>query len=266
MFRELPDISWIGIDLNGNMAMVTVIEGTPETEPVDLSSACHIVAVREGYIETIIAREGKEVVTKGDFVEEGDLLITGILAIEDKTYTSDPENPELRYVHANGEVYAKTVHRFIRYQEKRELQKRLTGKSLWGFSIMIGDLQLDTSRIFWPYHQASFEERVVLNWLRPIPLRLKVNRQWEVEIQKEERTEQSIQSEGNRQARAAIKENIKESALIINKSLKFEAEENIIKVIILIEALEQIGVEKAFLPSDNSTNTEGTDALGEHTN
>lgn len=266
MFQALPDISWIGITLKGNMAVATVIEGTPELEQVDTSKACHIVATREGYIETIIAREGKEAVAKGDFVEEGDMLITGILTIEDKTYTSDPENPPLRYVHANGEVYAKTVYRFIRYQEKNDILKKLTGKSLWGFSIKIGDLILDTSKILWPYDQAIYEEKEIVDWIRPIPFRLMINRQMEVQTEKVERTEASIESLGNRQARDAIKENISELARISNKSLKFSAEENIIKVIIMVEAVEQIGAEKAFLPGDTNDNKEGIDALGEPAN
>lgn len=48
--------------------------------------------------------------------------------------------------------------------------------------------------------------------------------------------------------------------------MKFSAEENIIKVIIMVEAIEQIGAEKAFLPGDANANKEGIDALGEPAN
>lgn len=269
MFRQIADISWIGITLKGNLAEVTVIEGTEPITAVDVNQPCHIVATKEGYIVKSIAREGKELVTQGDFVNVGDVLISGILPIEDKTYRQDPGKATERYVHAKGEVYAKIVYRYTYYQEKEELKKEKTGKNIPGFSLTIGNFTFNTARIFWPYDSAIYEERLVFDFLRPIPIRFGINRQSEVELSKQLRSQQSIEKRGKQQIREAMKENIPESAQILNKSLKFYAEENIMMVIIMIDALEEIGEEQTFIPADKGKPVEapeeGTVPIGEST-
>lgn len=59
-----------------------------------------------------------------------------------------------------------------------------------------------------------------------------------------------MEKQAKRQARQLIQENVPQSAQILNKSLKFLPEENIIKVTIMVEALEQIGEKKPFIPQD----------------
>lgn len=249
MFRQLEDISWIGITYKGNLAEVTVVEGTEPINKVNLDQPCHIVAAKEGYINKIIAREGNESVTKGDFVHPGDILISGVLPIEDKTYSQDPEVPNERYTHAKGEVYAKIVYRFTYYQEKEDIKKKKTGKMIPGLSLTIGNFKFNTADLFRPYNSAIYHEHLLLNLVQPFPIQIGVNRQWEVKLQKEKREQKSIEEQGKRQAREAIRENIPDSAQILNKSLKFYREENIIKVIIMIEALEEIGKEQGFTPA-----------------
>lgn len=270
LFKRFPDISWVGIHLNGNLALVQIVENEPVPEKINDQGYSNIVAAKEGYIESVVAREGKVSTQKGDFVQVGDILITGILPIEDKTYQRDPDQPAYRYVKANGEVYARTVYRFVRYQEKEELQKNKTGRNVYGFNLSVGQFHWNTMKLLWPYDHAIYEEIVLCNLIRPIPLKIVVTRQWEIELERVSRTDEAKEQEGNRQTRAAIKETIDGSAQILKKSLKFEEEENIIKVIIMVEALEQIGKEEPLLPQENEINRddtkEGTETIGELTN
>lgn len=250
MYRKLGILSWIGITFKGGLAEVTVVEGTEPIEEVDESQPCHIIAVKEGYIEKVIAKEGKGEVEKGDFVHVGDVLISGILEIEDKTYSLDPESKVYRYVHADGEVYAKTVYRFICYQDVYKLEKRKTGKSIPGIRLTIGDRTLSTSGFITPFETSVYEEKKLIDILWPVPLELAVNRVSELELYRGKRTGEEVEKQAKRQARQLIQENVPQSAQIINKSLKFLPEENIIKVTIMVEALEQIGEKKPFIPRD----------------
>ena len=266
MFDQIQNLAWIGVTLQGNLAVVQLVEGTPETKTIDETTPCQIVALKEGYIDSILAREGKPSVVQGDFVNVGDILISGILPIDDKTYTSDPANPIMRYVHANGEVYGKTVYRFIRYQPKEDVIKNRTGKKRFGLSVTFGTKQLDTFGRHWPYEEAVCDETERMIVYRPIPIRIATKTQWEVTIERKDRTEADMEELGQKQAREAIKSEIPEDARILKKSLKFEEEENIIKVVILVEAIEQIGVQRPILPQEirqpNHTE-EGTEAIGE---
>ncbi|MGI6732965.1 MAG: sporulation protein YqfD [Anaerovoracaceae bacterium] len=250
MYRSLDTISWIGITFKGGLAEVTVVEGTEPVDRVEDGQPCHIVAAKEGYIEKIIAREGKEAVVKDDFVRVGDVLISGILEIEDKTYSRDPDSVIYRYVHAEGEVYAKTVYRFICYQETHNLEKRKTGRSIPGIRLTLGNRTWNTSGLIAPFDTSLYEEKKILDLIWPFPVEIAVNRVWELELYREKRTREQIEKQAKRQTRELIRNNIPASAQILNKSLKFLPEENIIKVTIMIEALEQIGAKRAFIPRE----------------
>ncbi len=249
MFRSHPELCFIGIKYIGNLAEVNLVEGSfldPDMDNVDIPR--NIVAKKDGYVEKIIARQGSKEAEEGQFVRKGDILISGLMPIEDKTYKRDPEGTGslFRYVHAEGEVYAKIIYRFIAYQQKHEIIKKLSGRSMPGIAFTIGGFSLDTTDIISPYDTAICEQKVLINQIRPIPIRLCINRQNEVSLVKKERDEKDIERLANQQARAAIRENIPEFIEIINKSLKFYPEENIIKIVIMVETLEEIGTAGAF--------------------
>lgn len=270
MFKKIPDLRWIGIRFRGNLAEVTIVEGTEIIPEVNKDQPCHIVAAKEGYIEKSVARQGKEAVSKGDFVHVGDLLISGILPIEDKTYSRGTDVALERYVHAEGEVFARTVYRFIRYQEKDKLIKSETGRKVPGFVLSIGNLHINTTDLLWPYDSSIYEVKEVLDILWPVPVRFAIHSQKEVELKYEKKDEESIEKQAKLHMREAIKDNIPDSAQILNNSLKFSQEENIIKVTIMIEALEDIGTEKAFVPAATNQIKEitggGTVSIGESAN
>lgn len=251
MYKNLDNISWVGITIRGGLAEVTLAEGTRVYEKVEEDQPCHIVAAKEGYVEKTIAREGKEAVKKGDFVNVGDLLISGIIEIEDKTYKKDSEGIEYRYVHSDGEVFAKTVHRFVCYQEAYIIEKDKTGRWIPGLKIGVGKKNFNTANIFTPYGLSEYKEKKIIDILWPFQVNVALNKVYEVEINKRKRTKEEMESLGNLRAREYIKNNLSKSTQILNKGLNFSPEENIIKVIILIEALEEIGKKEKFLPTDN---------------
>ncbi len=248
MYRSMDKISWIGITLNGGLAQVVIAEGTVPVETDQGDQPCHIVAAKEGYIEKAIAREGKEVVVKDDFVHVGDVLISGIIKIEDKTYSRGSQGVLSRYVQADGEVYARTIYRFICYQETRELRKEKTGRSMPGLRLTLGSHTWSTANLLVPYETSAYEEKELFKLFWPFPLELAVTRISELSLSEMEREPKEIEKQANRQARELIRDNIPGSAQIRNKSLKFLPGENIIKVTILIEALEQIGEKRPFIP------------------
>jgi similar to stage IV sporulation protein len=248
MFQSLDNISWIGIVMKGGLAEVTIAEGSEPVENTNNDLPCNVVAKKEGYIEKVIAREGKESVVKGDFVNVGDIVISGIISIDDKTYTRDPENPAFTYVHADGQVYAKTIHRYTCFQERYEIEKRKTGKSIAGIGVRFGNFNWESSHIYNSYAASSYKEKSIVKMLWPFPVELTINKADELELYRSEKEEDDITALANIQIREYIKKNISDSAQILNKSLNFSSRENIIKVVILLEVLEEIG-EKKPIPS-----------------
>lgn len=267
MYAKLDNLSWIGIKYTGSMAEVQVVEGKAAPEKTAGTGPAHVVAEKEGYIESVIPREGLQAVSKGAFVKNGDVVISGLMPIRDTTYEQG-ENA-VRAVHAEGEVWARILYSFTRYQPRYELIKQETGRQFYGLRFQMGALCFDSSDFFWPYDSAVREEKTVFSCLRPLPVRLSVTRLSEVELYRKERGEKEIGRAAEAQSRSAVKENLPEKAQIIKNSLKFSAKENIIEVIIMLHSLEEIGKEQNFEPPAAVSgaaiqgDTGGTAAFGE---
>lgn len=242
MYGKLDNISYIGIKYTGNMAEVTVVEGTGKPERVDLSTPCHIVADREGYLERVIPKEGVSVKEKGMYVKPGDIVISGVVPVEDRT------NGTISYrnVHADGEVYGRVLYRRTCYQPRKEMIPVPTGKKTWGVSLEAAGHEWSTSEMFWRYDASLLKKKKLLQFSKPFSFQLSLTCAEEVKLYRRDRSEKEIQAQAQTQARDVIRKEIPDSAQILKKSLKFTPEENIIEVSIMLEALEQIGTPQVF--------------------
>ncbi len=247
IYQDLDNIAWIGVKYIGNLAEVSIVEGTITPKPVDKSKPCNIVADKEGYVEKTIAREGVVAAQQGTFVKPGDVLISGIVPLRNTAYGTPTAGLTERYVHSAGEVYAKVPYRLFYYQEKYEDIKESTGRSTYGIRLEIGELKINTARIFYNYENSVYSERTSFHTIRPIPMSLAFVRIDEVVVTRQERSQSEIRNEANRLVRQAIKEKVAEKSQILNKSLKFSSGENIIGVTIMLETLEKIGIEKEIM-------------------
>lgn len=96
---RIDGLSWLWVDIKGSRAIVSVNEKRAAPEMHTSPVACDIVASKSGVVSRIIARQGQAVVSEGQTVMEGELLISGIMK---------SERIAPRYLHADGEVYART--------------------------------------------------------------------------------------------------------------------------------------------------------------
>lgn len=256
IYKDLDNITWIGVEYIGNMAEVSIVEGVVTPEKVDKSKPCDIVADKEAYIERTIAREGLPAALPGTFVKPGDILITGVVPLRNTAYGTPAAGLTERYVHASGDVYAKVPYRFHYYQEKYEYRKEPTGRSTYGIHFEFGDLKINTAKMFYTYGNSVYTEKKLFKTIRPIPFYLGFAFIDEVEVTKEERSPEVIARQANMMVRQAIKEKVPENTQIRNKSLKFYPGENIIGVAVMLETLEKIGKEKEIIfgnPIDRRT-------------
>lgn len=105
---ELPDISWMSINLHGTVCEVLVREGTPRPELVEEDQPAHIVAKYPGIITSIETTRGQQLVEKGDTVAAGDTLIASwVDFVEPEYYQGDMGGMLVR---AGGRVRARTWH------------------------------------------------------------------------------------------------------------------------------------------------------------
>lgn len=103
--NEYFDVTWVCAEIKGTNLIIHIKENynkeisMTETEPYDL------VAKHNSVIESVITRSGVPLVSKGDVVKEGDVLISGAVEVfneyEEKLFTD--------FVNADGDVYGRTT-------------------------------------------------------------------------------------------------------------------------------------------------------------
>ena len=111
------DLSWISINMNGTHAMIEVRE-LSDPEKVDTEKPVNVVAGEAGKIVLVETYEGRPAVFPGDFVEKGQLVLSGLITDGEDT---------LRIEHASGVVLAEVQRTFTVEVNKQNEKKVYTG-------------------------------------------------------------------------------------------------------------------------------------------
>lgn len=120
------DISWISINVFGTVAHVEIREAEPTPEKENFYDAANLVATHDGVIEGFEDLKGNIQVRIGDFVREGELLVSGIY---------DSKALGFIYKCSSGKVFARVrsdyeVSVTLKYAEKRYTGKEFVEKYL----------------------------------------------------------------------------------------------------------------------------------------
>lgn len=78
LLQALPDASWIGVEVKGTKAIIQVVEKEQQEKPKALSPR-HLVASKKAVVYSVTAEAGKVVVNPHQYVDKGQILISGII-------------------------------------------------------------------------------------------------------------------------------------------------------------------------------------------
>ena len=134
---QLPQLSWLSINLYGTRAEVLVREAVEAPELVDAQEYGDVVARASGIVTKVEALTGEAVVKVGDTVLEGETLISGTVHLEGPAYSDTPEIGQIQ-VRASGRVYARTWRTMAAQLPLEAQVKRYTGEetSLWSVTAL----------------------------------------------------------------------------------------------------------------------------------
>ncbi len=84
MKKEIPELAWVGVEYKGTTVFIKVVEKTtiPEEMVYDVNKKGDIVANKSGVITKIVAENGTCVHKVGSYVENGMVLIQGVIHSE----------------------------------------------------------------------------------------------------------------------------------------------------------------------------------------
>lgn len=133
---ELPELSWMSVNLHGMVAEVLVREGDPRPELMEEDEPAHIAAKYPGIITRVEATRGQQMVEKGDTVVAGDTLIgSWVDFVEPEGSAIDLGGMTVR---ATGRVWARTWHTLKAAIPLSGTEKVYTGreKTMWSLEIL----------------------------------------------------------------------------------------------------------------------------------
>jgi similar to stage IV sporulation protein len=126
---EVPELSWIAVNVSGCRANVQVRERIPKPELVEDAVPANIVARRSGLVLEMRALDGIAAVLPGTSVGSGQLLISGV---------EDTGTFGARLMAGLGSVTARTWYELETVVPLEAVEKRYTGREKTGISLRVG--------------------------------------------------------------------------------------------------------------------------------
>ena len=232
------DISWIGIELKGTNAIIKIVKAKEAPEIIDEKDYSNIVSNKSGIITKIIAQNGTALVKVGDKVEEGQILINGIM---EGKYTG------IRYVHSLGEVEAITKYSKTKKIPLKTTEKVNTGKKETKYKIKINNFQINFYKTlskfkFYDTIETEKKFKIFSNLYLPISV-IKITNQEFEEIEKQYTVEEATEI-GTRELEQEIEQEIGTGKNIIGKNAEVVKTEEYVEVSVTYEVIENIGMQE----------------------
>ena len=169
--NAFPEISWVSAELTGTRLTIHLRENNRILQArLEPESPCELTAGTDGTVTRIIVRNGKARVKVGDTVKAGDVLVSGELPLYDDSETLMKTNK----VHADAEVYARTVKTVTwKIPDTEEIRAR-TGKRRRGiffklldleFCFLMPDLKKEST---WELFMEEFQLKLSKNFYLPV--------------------------------------------------------------------------------------------------
>ena len=134
MLLEIPELSYIAVNVSGCRAYVQIRERTPKPELVSKRQPGNTVAVRDGLVTAVQPYDGEKLVLPGTTVQEGQLLISGV---------TDDEQAGTRFLRGMGKVYARTWYNLQCQVPGTVREKAYTGEEHTRYAICWGRTRIN---------------------------------------------------------------------------------------------------------------------------
>ena len=157
---QIRDAAWIGLDREGVLLNVSVVESLPESPKRTGKVPSDIVAERDGIVTSIRVMRGQARVNVGDRVSAGDVLISGDVLYKDQSVN----------MAADGIVYAATQYRaevalYDRITESYETEGAETVRIL-----RIWDLEILRTKPRFDHYRLVDTGKIIGNGLLPVSI------------------------------------------------------------------------------------------------
>lgn len=233
LIKDIPELSWVGISRRGVNIYAYVKEKAELPDSTPINEPADVIALKDGVIEKVTVLQGRAVVTQGQTVRAGDVLISGQLIYQDIPY---------QYIYALGKVQARIWYSGEVKIPLTQSETVRTGNTAVSRSMRLfgRTIPLEGENPFSDY-EVETSERDVMNL--GIPVTIITNTYYETEEKQKSITQEEALEMGKQKLKSELTAQIPAEAEKLREeaNVKQAEGENEVIVSMFIETLEEIG-------------------------
>ena len=241
MLLALKDISWISIAVRGTKVKVDLRERIEVPVIIPKNVPCEIVALKDGLIKQVIAKEGVEAVVEGDTVKKGQVLISGRIPL------GGGEN-KFRMVHAMGTVAARTWYEEQAPVKLTIVSRLRTGKVVHDHTLILFSWKMDIfheNNSFQEFTPAEVRKKLSIGEDLVFPIEWVTVSFYEEKLVKASVNEEDAKEAAVENAYKKVMVQLPEGAKVIKKNVKFiNGGDTELIARVTLECVEDIGTSK----------------------
>lgn len=234
---NMPELSWIGIQIKGTKAVVEVVEKREEPPLISRTDACDIVAAKDGVITKLLVLSGDPLVADGTSVRKGQKLVTGTIL---------RENLEPRQIHSLAQISARTWYEDAEEIPLQQIEYKSTGKIVRQYKLKLINKEFSRKRSvnFKDFNEYIKERNLISFGDYVFPVKLIEYRFEELVPELKTLMVNEAKERCMERLSARIKLQIPEGAVILNRNINYYIDKKSVKAKINVEVLEDIGVKQ----------------------
>ena len=242
LYQLVNQIAWAEIRTKGNHVIVEIArsKGSRKEEGQEGLLAdrgvCHVVAAKDGFIEEIVPESGTAMVSKGDYVTKGTVLISGRRSVKN--------DEKVWYERAQGSVKARVLYSLSQPLETVEEEWEYQKGFLPGLRLSLGRWRFDTSALWDPFEHSVIREKNLLILSNPMDLEVSLLGINEVEKKERERSQKELERLGERALHEVLKNLVGKDASLAGQTIHIERQDDMAFARGFFQVIEDIGLQE----------------------
>ena len=217
------DIAYISVNVTGTNVFVTITKKAETLSSKEQSNYCNIISEKNAIIEKVVPRSGNAVVSEGDIVQKGDLLISG---------ANTQSLPE---------VWATTFYEVKKSASYIDTKQEKTGKSKNVYKVSFYDKEFNIRR------KIKYDDYVIENKDLKLsvgnytfPIKISISTFYEVNNVQIERDEKQLKEELKQQVLKELEYMIPASAKYTDVKHEYKVNKNMLEYLVTVQTSEDI--------------------------
>jgi similar to stage IV sporulation protein len=240
LLEKVPELTIVHVKIQGTKVHIEAVEKVPGVKPPNTAPQ-NVVAAKKGVIRNIFAKTGNKIAARNQFVQPGQVLISGTLG-DNKTN-----------VHAEGQVWATVYYKSQISIPLKTTRKEYTGEAVekqfltfWGHPVQI-----------WGYGQLPFstyeehpEDKALKIGSFVFPIQYRDTTYSEVHAEQVNLSEQEAMKKAFELAKADVMRRMGKGGTIESqKPLQKEIKDGKLEIQVLNIVVEDIGQPQPYTPA-----------------